>query len=116
MDNLITETFTISASPDVMKRFRRFLALLHCNSTWGHSATFCMPLDGDGSDRFKIKDFKVDDVVASDVQLIGSVGFTAEVAGQDSYFCKELVGTPRFYEARNCQLLRDGVVIRDKRK
>lgn len=27
------------------------------NSAWGHSANFVMPLDGDGSDRFKVHDF-----------------------------------------------------------
>lgn len=58
MSEQVTKSFTITASPTVMKRFERFLALLHYNSGWGHSANFVMPLDGDGADRFKVHDFK----------------------------------------------------------
>lgn len=53
---VITKTFTVSASPWVMKRFERLLTMMHFASSWGHTNYFGMPMDGDGSDRFGIKD------------------------------------------------------------
>lgn len=50
--NAITKTFTITASPEVMRRFERFLAFFHYNG--GHTGTFAMDFDGDGSDYMKV--------------------------------------------------------------
>ncbi len=53
-----TKTFTITTSPKLMKRIERFLALLHFNSSFGHSATFAMSLDGDGCEKVKVSDLE----------------------------------------------------------
>ena len=50
----ITENFTITASPEVMNRFKNLLTMMHLCSSWGHSNYFGMPLDGDGPDRFRV--------------------------------------------------------------
>lgn len=110
--NLETETFTITAVPNVMKRFKRFLALLHYNSSWGHSAYFAMPLDGDGPDRFKVHDFKPG--YAADVELIGSVGYSVEIALDDGYTTKESCSPGRHYIAKNGKLERDGEIIKER--
>lgn len=111
---LVTETFTITAAPDVMRRFKRFLALLHCNSGWGHSAYFAMPLDGDGADRFRVHDFKTD--YAADVELIGSVGYGVEIALTDGYTTKDFGKPSRHYIAKDGKLIRDGECIKEKRQ
>ena len=112
MSEKVTKSFTITASPAVMKRFERFLALLHYNSGWGHSANFVMPLDGDGSDRFRVHDFKPG--YHKDVEHIGSVGYGFEIALDDAYTTRDGVATPRHYLAKNGQLLRDGEVIKPR--
>lgn len=82
-----TKTFTITTSPGIMRRIERFLALLHHNSRFGHSATFAMPLDGDGEDKVTVEpepDF------AKEVSLIGGVGGSVEIAYNDAYSCMNL--------------------------
>ena len=49
-----TITITIETTSDVMLRIKRLLAWLHFNSSWGHSGTVAMSLDGDGWDKVKI--------------------------------------------------------------
>lgn len=53
---MITKTFTISANPDMMLKIERFLAWLHFNTAWGHSATIAIDCDGDGSDAVTVAD------------------------------------------------------------
>ena len=79
----ITKTFTITANKRVMQRFERFLALLHFNSIFGHSSTFAMPLDGDGEDVFSV--YPVPKEYKQDVDLIGGVGLSVEIAYDESY-------------------------------
>lgn len=105
-----TKTYTISGSQDVMRRFERFLALLHFNSAWGHSATFCMPLDGDGWDKFQVHDFHPD--FYREVGLIGGVGYPLEIALDDGYTCKPVGVSNRFYAVKDGKLMRDGEVIK----
>lgn len=78
-----TKTFTITAGPALMRRIERFLALLHFNSSFGHSAIFAMPLDGDGSEKVKIE--PIDRRLAHEVDAIGGVGYHVELARDDSY-------------------------------
>lgn len=49
-----TKTFTITANPEMMLKIERFLAWLHYNSAWGHSATIAIDCDGDGSDTVTV--------------------------------------------------------------
>lgn len=112
MSEEATKSFTITASPAVMRRFERFLALLHYNSGWGHSANFVMPLDGDGSDRFRVHDFKPG--YHKDVEHIGSIGYEFEIALDDAYTTRAGIATPRYYLAKNGQLFRDGEVIKPR--
>lgn len=63
-----TRTYTITASPDVLRRFERFLALLHYNA--GHSAIFGLQFDGDGRDRLTV-DPPPDPALALPAQRIG---------------------------------------------
>ncbi len=114
MSKQITKTFTITAEENVMLRLERFLALLHYNSAWGHSAYFAMPLDGDGPDRFKVHDFQTG--YAKDVEYIGSVGYAFEIALNDGYVTKDVKSSARHYVAKDGQLLRDGIVIKPKKE
>ena len=87
MPNLIKKSFEIESIPLVMRRFERFLAMLHYNSAWGHSAMFAMPLDGDGAERFKVSPkpgFRYE------VNLVGGIGGTVEIAYDDCYASKHL--------------------------
>lgn len=50
---------TITASPSVILRIERFLALLHLSSIWGHSCTAAMDIDGDGSEKVHVSGIDV---------------------------------------------------------
>lgn len=50
---------TITASPSVILRIERFLALLHLSSIWGHSCTAAMDIDGDGSEGVHVSGIDV---------------------------------------------------------
>ena len=78
----IEKTFTIKTSPEVMRRFERFLALLHFNSCFGHSGTFAMPLDGDGGDKVIISPKPK---YSREVDLVSGIGGHVEIAYNDSY-------------------------------
>ena len=80
----IKQTFEIETSPEVMERIERFFALLHHNSNFGHSATFGMWLDGDGSDKVSVSPKPR---YAKEVDLIGGVGGSIEIAGNNCYTC-----------------------------
>ena len=77
-----TKTFEITTSKTVMRVIERFLALLHHNSNYGHSACFGMWLDGDGSDKVSVKPRPKH---AGAVDAIGGVGYDVELAGPNSY-------------------------------
>lgn len=83
----IVKTFEIETSIDVMRRIERFFALLHHNSNYGHSSTFAMPLDGDGADKVKVTPTPG---FAQEVDAIGGVGGSVEIAYSDSFTCKDL--------------------------
>jgi hypothetical protein len=83
-DNIITKTFTITASKEVMQRFEKFMCFLHYNG--GHTATFAMPFDGDGSDRFECD--PPPDKGTRDWSHISDVGHEIEIALNDS--CKSI--------------------------
>ena len=78
----IKKTFEVETSPAVMERLERFLALLHHNSNFGHSALFGMWLDGDGSDKVKVIPTPK---FSDEVGLIGGVGDGVEIAGNGCY-------------------------------
>jgi len=81
-----TKTFTVTATPEIMKRFERFMAMLHYNSCFGHSAHFAMFLDGDGWDKFELKE--VDKSLKNEVDAIGCVGRDCEIACTDKYMAR----------------------------
>ena len=78
-----TKTFTVTATPEIMKRFERFMAMLHYNSCFGHSAHFAMFLDGDGWDKFELAE--IDKSLKNEVDVIGCVGRDVEIACTDKY-------------------------------
>jgi len=88
-DNSLTKTFTVTASSEaLMRRFERFLALLHFNSGFGHCGTFGMPLDGDGSEKISVEELKAKHQKVSlphEVELIGGVGYNVELAHDNGY-------------------------------
>ena len=84
----ITKTFTVTASPNLINRLERFLALLHYNSSFGHSNLFAMHLDGDGSEKIVIKD--IGKFLAYEVDAIGGVGYDVEIANTLTYSGKFL--------------------------
>lgn len=78
-----TKTFTITTSPTLMRRIEKFFALLHFNSSFGHSGIFGMPLDGDGSEKVKIR--PINRELLHQVDLIGGVGYDVELVGDIGY-------------------------------
>ena len=50
----VTKTFTITATPQMMLKIERFLAWMHFNTAWGHSATIALDCAGDGSDKVSV--------------------------------------------------------------
>lgn len=107
----IKKTYEIEASPDVIARFERFLALLHYNSRFGHSAYFGMPLDGDGSDTFTV-DVDLSKYI-NEVDLIGGVGYNFEIALDNTYSCKKVSNPTHYYKTQNNKLYRDNIVIKE---
>jgi hypothetical protein len=87
-ENKVKKQFVVEGNADVVERLERFLALLNFNSSWGHSALFAMPLDGDGPDRIRISGIRKG--LAREVELIGGVGYDVEVALDDCYSGKYL--------------------------
>lgn len=78
-----TQTFTVTATPDVMHRLERFLAMLHYNSGFGHSNHFGMYLDGDGSEKIDVH--PIDKRLKHEVDLIGHTGYDVEIANSRGY-------------------------------
>lgn len=107
-----TKTFTITASPTLMRRIERFLALLHFNSSFGHSAIFGMALDGDGSEKVKVE--PIDRRLASEVDCIGGVGYDIEIARDDSYsgYAVNRNRESRFWTGPAANLYLDGEIRR----
>ena len=80
----ITKTFEIEVEgKELITRFERFLALLHYNGRFGHSALFGMFLDGDGDEKLTVKN--LDESLSREVNLIGGVGYDVEIANYSNY-------------------------------
>ena len=78
-----TKTFTITASTSAMRRFERLMCLLQSNSHIGHSATVGMYLDGDGADRFTVKETLRQ--YRDGARKIAGVGYSVELATDRGY-------------------------------
>lgn len=98
--NTVTKIFTITATPDTMKRFERFLCFFHYNG--GHSGLFGMPFDGDGHERLKVD--PPPDKKNSDHWLIANGGPELEIALDDRYQSFHLDRHRRFYTAKDGEL------------
>lgn len=86
----IIKTYTVTfASPHLVRRFERFLALLHFNSGFGHSGLFAMALDGDGDEKITLKN-QLDKSMGYEVNAIGDVGGHIEIAMDDGYRCDKI--------------------------
>lgn len=92
-DKSVTKSFKITtATPDTMRRFERFLSLLHYNG--GHSGIFAMSFDGDGHEKMKVdpppdKELAKgkDGVAGADVELVredDEIPFAAMFIKEDS--------------------------------
>jgi len=107
--------FEIEASEEVMETFERFLALLHYNSRFGHSALFGMFLDGDGNGRFTVKNdlFKY----RHGVSAVGNIGYTAEIANSEGYGVSNLapMGENHWY-VKGDILYKNGKLHKDYKK
>ena len=51
----VSVDITLSGSKDAVDRVCAFIAALEYNGAVGHSATFALPWDGDGSDNISVK-------------------------------------------------------------
>ena len=106
----IKKTFEVETSPSVMRRFERFLALLHHNSNFGHSGTFAMPLDGDGSDKVKITPTPE---FAREVDLAGGIGYDIEIAYDDSFSGVDINRQTHDYTVKpSASLYKDGELVK----
>ena len=87
MSKKIEKTYTIETSPVIHRRIERFLAMLHWNSAHGHSGTFAMPLDGDGSDKVSVSPVPQ---FSDEVSLIAGVGYDVEIAYDGCFSGKDI--------------------------
>jgi len=102
MKNMITKTYEITATEDVIKRFERFLAFMHFNG--GHSATFGMPFDGDGADILKVNPpppLVKSEGKESDHNMVAGCGPTLEVAYNNSYAAYRINKEMPYYTVEN---------------
>lgn len=107
-----TRAFEITTSPRIMKRIERFLALLHYNSSFGHSAMFGMSLDGDGSEKAEVKG--ISKSLSFEVDAIGGVGYDIEIACDNCYtgnFFDDRRQTP-WYTGPSANLYKAGEVVK----
>ena len=81
MANLKSQTYTITASPEVIERFERFLAMLTVSSSSGHSGTFGMSFDGDGAEEFLVPRTNLTKYSEGAKRLM-SVGYHIEIANR----------------------------------
>lgn len=110
MTDTIKRTFTIETTPLLMRRFERFLAMLHHNSAWGHSGLFAMPLDGDGVEKIKVSPKPG---FQDEVCLVGGIGGAVEIARTDTYVAMNLAPLrSRWTVAPSASLYRDGELHR----
>lgn len=80
----VVKSYTIGFSSDrVRRRFERLVMMMDFSSKVGHSGTFAMPLDGDGSDVVSCDDLEPG--LNNGVSRGGSIGFHVEIAYDDSY-------------------------------
>jgi len=77
-------TYTIEMTPEVQKRFEHFLAMLHYNG--GHSSTFGLNFDGDGSDIFRVSPKPPRESYLGEVSGIGGDFEIAREKGYSVYF------------------------------
>ncbi len=78
----VEKVYKITASENVHRRFNAFLAFMHYNA--GHTGTFAMSFDGDGSDVLKVDPAPPKELVRK-MHLIG-VGDYVECANQDGNY------------------------------
>lgn len=77
--------FEVEMDRDTAKRFQGLLAMLHYNSSWGHSSLFGMWCDGDGADHFHVvKGLDEAEDLRKAVSNVGSIGGDVEVSSWDS--------------------------------
>lgn len=59
---IVTKTYTIAASPNVIEEFEKFMKYVQWCASVGHSTYVAMSIDGDGPDRFKVTEPSLEDV------------------------------------------------------
>jgi len=101
---MITKTFEITATKNVMEKFERFLAFMHFNG--GHSAVFGMAFDGDGWDRLQVKPSEDLEKYRKDVSKIGGCGPEFEVAHEDCYWATSGDYKKNRYKVKNGKIQR----------
>ena len=91
-------TITVrSSTPEVLERFKALMTLLDRSGNWGHSGTFGMALDGDGSEQLSIEGVDHDEYRRG-VNAVNGVGYDIEIVQADGIF------TGRFVDnKRNCR-------------
>jgi len=109
------KTFEIEASEEVMDTFERFLALLHYNSRFGHSALFGMYLDGDGNGRFTVRN--IDEKLRHGVSAIGNVGYDIEIANSRGYGVSNIARKRfNYWHVKGDILYKNGKLHKDYKK
>jgi len=112
----VTKTFTVTASSaEVMHRFERLLMLFHVNGNIGHSGRFGMPLDGDGSDRLEVAEFKsklARGPLPYEIEAINGAAYDIVLALDGSYsgFYKDTNKPCRYKSGPAGHLYKDGEV------
>lgn len=82
-------TYTINAPREVLERFERFMTILNFSGNAGHSGTFAMAFDGDGSEFFNT-DFDNRDDYINGAMKISGVGYHVEIATRNGFTGRDL--------------------------
>ena len=109
---MIEKTYLIKfSSEEVKSRFERLLAMLH-RAASGHSGTFAMPLDGDGSERIIVDG--LDKTIMYEAELIAGVGYDVEMANSKSYsgLFIDKNRQRRWYTGPAANLYNDGDIVK----
>ncbi len=97
MKSMIAVPLTITGEPECVDRVLAILGMIHLFSSWGHSGTFGIAWDGDGSDKVEIQGSAFDPTMYKDLaEATSNHGGDIEIVGADrTAFSGKFAETPK---------------------
>lgn len=82
-NNLIRKSFTIEATPELLLRFERLLALLHFNTAINMDQQFGLLMKAE--DQFVVEDMNFKHAPLDEIALITTIPYDTYLATEDGY-------------------------------